>query len=217
MLGPRAGTSWLPRRGSPSEWQRSNLTMSSPATRRRPHGAPRSCTTTRVLGVADGFTTQRMVADYVALFERVLRSRQLNANGRHPTGVHGQRSASGAGRSSFMRPLDQVRSRPPGGQRRPSGSRLSHHEARAALANRRQAKGGRAVMNPGCSPSSVAHSFSGPPGLWSEAVISTADRPDERLRFDRGRFEPPNLASPAAPHAGDAKFLYARGRERCAS
>jgi hypothetical protein len=44
--------------------------------------------------VADRFTTQRMVADYVALFERVLRSRQLRANGRHPTRVDGRNYAT---------------------------------------------------------------------------------------------------------------------------
>jgi glycosyltransferase involved in cell wall biosynthesis len=44
--------------------------------------------------VAERFTTQRMVADYVALFERVLLSRQLSANGRHPTRLHGHRAAT---------------------------------------------------------------------------------------------------------------------------
>lgn len=76
---------------------------------------------------AERFTARRMVAGYVAPFERVPLSRQLSANGRHATRLHGQRSRRCAGRRSSMPPHDQVRSRLPGGQRRLSGSRLWHH------------------------------------------------------------------------------------------
>src|SRR5918995_1967085 len=44
--------------------------------------------------VAERFTTQRMVAEHVALFERVLHSRQPSADGRHPTRSDGERPAA---------------------------------------------------------------------------------------------------------------------------
>jgi glycosyltransferase involved in cell wall biosynthesis len=43
--------------------------------------------------VAQRFTTQRMVSDHVALFERVLEARRMSPNGSHPTRGDGERSA----------------------------------------------------------------------------------------------------------------------------